>query len=204
MCGLVALVGPVPAPVAAAAVRGASRRGPHSHGWAAYEAGSDAGWAVVRGRGPLRPPPALGGRLVGHSRLATNGTAPGDVPPLDESMPFIERGHLFAHNGVVYDGWWYGPVTVDSLAAMLRGLAASTEGGAALQAGLEEASDGPSAAVWGDPEGRLWAARYAGRALPPQPLYRASGAGWTAVSSGVLPNGRLVPEGVTALCQNAS
>lgn len=193
MCGLVALVGDVPAAVARTAVIGAARRGPHSHGWAV-----DAGeWKIGRDYGPMMPAdyPAGTAMRIGHCRLATCGSAPGDAPPLEESMPFAYAGAVLAHNGTVTDPEAHcggRPCPVDSWAILYR---AVDDG---LEAAFDKASDGPHAALFAM-HGQLFGIRVAVPGTPAHPLHAVRTDRWAAISSGRLPGGRLLDVGVTRL-----
>lgn len=193
MCGLMFLAGAVPANVQQQAWWGAMRRGPHSHGVAAW--GPD-GWQVGRAAGRLDPVPVSPWPhevIVAHARLATSTARPGDMPDPDEGQPLVDGRCLVAHNGTLaddeledYDG------CVDS-GAILR----------AVVAGYDVES------VYGRlgaPQAILWSAgkyvdaiRIDGEQLaqPAHPLYVARGADWCAASSGPLPGGRLIPAGRT-------
>lgn len=197
MCGIVVLAGHVPAPLVAQAIQGAGARGPHTHGWA-FRDGD--GWTVLRypGRLVYETFPALlrtralppGVLYIGHSRLATSGARAGDAPPLQESQPYVESGrYLIAHNGTIPDEVsGRKPRDVDTK-MLLRGLEAGV-----APVGMLARAGRPQAAVWAVDEA-IFACRIDGEKLPAHPLYSVRGRGWLVVSSGLLPEGKLLKSG---------
>lgn len=190
MCGIVVLAGQVPPHTAAMAIAGAGARGPHTHGWACIDGD---GWTVLRYPGrliyetlPERYAQHLGHVFIGHSRLATSGGRAGDAPPLTESQPYVASGrYLVAHNGTIP---WALPGEVDTK-LLLRVL----EAGAAPFPVLLR-TERPQAAVWAV-DTSVWACRVDGAKQAAHPLYVARGKNWLAVSSGVIPSGKLMPAG---------
>jgi hypothetical protein len=197
MCGLVALVGDVPAVVRGAATRGAGARGPHSWGVAGW-ATSTGTWRSGYWKGRLVRVPVGPGVTVAHSRLATSTRQPGDAPDPAEGQPFVDGRLMVAHNGTLtpaeQDRW---PSVPDSR-SLLEGLRAGVSPGERL--GDTRA---PQAALWSDGLA-LWAGRWDGGGVPAHPLWigrRRPGHGgllmdgWLAVSSGYFPGAVMLAAG---------
>ena len=197
MCGLVGYAGP---PLAYhgridAAAAQAARRGPHSWGWAWWDG---TGWRTARGSGPLPalPDAATGAvAIVGHSRLATCGSTPGDTPPVRESQPFTAGRYLVAHNGTVADPAALAgrPVVVDSeaiLAAMER---------LSIDDITARMGPAPSALIVATAD-RVVLVRKPGDSLAAHPLYllESDGARY-ACSRPFHPSCHLAAEGITVL-----
>lgn len=103
MCGIFAFTGVNPDPVLlAAAVDGASRRGPHGHGWAVC---TPKATVVTRHLGPLAARTSeiiaacagLDGIVLGHARMATVGAWDNK----DNLQPVLAGDITVAHNGVI-------------------------------------------------------------------------------------------------------
>lgn len=198
MCGIVVLAGKVPPHIEVIAISGAAARGPNTHGWAFRD--EQEGWTVLRYPGRLiyQTYPRISGirsiskgaLYIGHSRLATVGSRPGDAPPLHEAQPYVSRGEfLVAHNGTVPDTVSLrqkGRVDTEMLLAELE--AGRDPSGMLGRAGS------PQAAVWAT-GAAVAACRMNGTDIPANPLYVLRGRGWVAVSSGELPAGKLLPAG---------
>lgn len=104
MCGIWGYAGETPASLdlITVAAKGASQRGPHSHGWMA---GDVAAGLVHHQLGHVADCEAcskalpVARRMLGHSRLATVGQ-PDDPAGI---QPFTLDGHWLVHNGNVYN-----------------------------------------------------------------------------------------------------
>jgi len=197
MCGLVVLVGDVPAVVRGAATRGAGARGPHSWGVAGW-ATSTCTWRSGYWKGRLERVPVGPGVVVAHSRLATSTHRPGDAPNPAEGQPFVDGRLMVAHNGTLTateQGDW--PTVPDSL-SLMAGLRSGVGLGERLAA-----TRAPQAAIWCDGFA-LWAGRWDGGGVPAHPLWidrRRPGhhgldvGGWLAVSSGYFPGATMLGAG---------
>ncbi len=205
MCGIASWYGP--APVIPETLRGAARRGPHSHGVAEWR--QDSGWQIVsRNTGRLPVTTDRLERAIVHSRLATSTRSPGDGPPVDETMPFELDGWCLAHNGTVQAGSALAELArnqVDSWALLHYLVKArrqhSLEGAIERLAGeLCSTTTSPHAAILGIPDGRIYVLRVSGTEhVTAHPVYLVKGEKWAAASSGPMPGVRLAPEGVALL-----
>ena len=216
MCGIAGWTGEPPASLVAAAVHGAGRRGPHTHGVVSWRG---AGWALHhRGLGRLPHTGLVTGALIAHSRLATSTQAPGDIPPVEETMPYLLDGWSLAHNGNVSATGLaelharcetFGvrepeSPQVDSMTLLVYLAGILSKWGvesavSRLGEDLQLLTQCPHAILVGSPDGRVFVLRASGSKQLPHPVYVARGDGWAIASSGPLPGGRLAPEGVTPL-----
>lgn len=189
MCGLIGWVGAPPREAIEQAIRAASARGPHSHGWAAPSTG-----ARRLGAGGLGPCPFPGeGLVLGHSRLATNSETPGTLPDPRRGQPVRRGGWWLAHNGTSSDPRVLALATREPrdttglLGMVLEGDLSVLEG--------DLYSGAPQAMLIASSE-RLWALRVDGSDLPAHPLYHTTFEGGMLVSSGtVAPHSELLPAG---------
>lgn len=98
MCGLIYIARSGPLHDISALVEQIGRRGPHSHGIATY----NGQWQVTYDHGPLKFLPENDWTvLLAHSRLATSGAYPGDLPDPSEGQPIHHGGMIIAHNGTL-------------------------------------------------------------------------------------------------------
>lgn len=186
MCGLVVVLGVPPMDALALAVEGAGARGPHQHGWATR---APSGWRMTTGSGRLPLPPTAGlpRAQVGHSRLATSTSRPGDRPSLGEAQPYTDGGQfLVAHNGTIAEPRHYRPDSLLLLAALIAG---------EPMLDVLARADRPGALIWADRSARLHAARVDGPHTAGHPLYVGEGDGWALLSSSPINGGRLLDAG---------
>jgi hypothetical protein len=189
MCGLIVLRGNVPMVVRGAAVRGAGARGPHSWGAAAWRPSSQT-WGRVVGAGRLMRVPVAGDQMVvGHSRLATSTSSPGDAPDPAEGQPLVDGPLMVAHNGTLSAAEQKPWMTVPDSLSLLEGLRAGISPAERLTA-----TRAPQAALWSDGR-RLWAGRWDGGGVPAHPLWAIGWEDWLAVSSGYFPGAIMLASG---------
>lgn len=197
MCGLVAVRGVTELSLLGQAARAAARRGPHSYGWAWRTGAPGDDWQTSYGPGPLpEPPPQTGGCMlvVGHSRLATCGSRPGDMPPVSEAQPFIDDWLLVAHNGTVTDPDRIAGrhVDVDSQAILI-----ALKAGQSVEEVFARIGDAPQAAIIANMTGFV-VVRMPGRKRPAHPLWELDVPTGVYISSQPFhPACRLLPEGIT-------
>jgi hypothetical protein len=199
MCGLVVLIGGVPATVRGAATRGAGARGPHSWGVAGW-ASSLGRWQTGYQSGRLVRVPVGPEITVAHSRLATSTARPGDAPDPAEGQPLVDGALMVAHNGTLTPGEQKPWIAVPDSLSLLRGLKAGISPADRLGA-----TRAPQAAVWSD--GRsLFAGRWDGGGVPAHPLWidhglasDSDGEPWLAVSSGYFPGAVMLMAGKATL-----
>lgn len=105
MCGIFAFHGRTPDPdLLAACINGASRRGPHGHGWAVLDTSRSY---MQRQLGTLADNTSrivdacldLDGTVLGHARMATSGSWNRE----ENLQPFLVNETAIAHNGVIYN-----------------------------------------------------------------------------------------------------
>jgi glucosamine 6-phosphate synthetase-like amidotransferase/phosphosugar isomerase protein len=115
MCGIFAFLGRDPEPgLLSACIKGASRRGPHGHGWTVCRA---TGTHTERHLGSLDTHTGdiiaecsgLTGIVLGHARMATAGSWDNK----DNLQPLPAGDAVVAHNGVIHnpDDLWPGTAT---------------------------------------------------------------------------------------------
>lgn len=196
MCGLIATIGVVPRALYVEGVTAAARRGPHSWGWAEHE----GDWKVERGKGRLSPRKDPSLLAVGHSRLATSSSTPGDTPPAAEGQPLLRDGWVFAHNGAsssnLCDGY---PAPSDSHAIFAAILTHGMNPDFA-RTFRDLLGGAPHAMILAHPDRGLTAIRVDGDNVPAHPLYLQD-----ATPGGIISSGRpskhaiLLPVGATHL-----
>lgn len=200
MCGLVCAVGsPQPEVVRALAAR-AAERGPHSYGWG-FGRPTGAGtsvpgweWRFDRGSGPLPAPTrAMTEVVIGHSRLATTGSRPGDAPPSAEAQPVCIGGWVVAHNGDVPD---IGALTDREVTIDTEAIALALDRGMPLDDVISALAGTPQALVVSSGP-VTWAIRVPGKRRPAHPLWRVDIDGTVYLCSRPMRGGVELPEGVT-------
>lgn len=158
MCGIFAYAGrrpPEPVHLAAAAL-GASRRGPHGHGWVARNPG---GGTVIRadlGRLDPRVPalPADATTVLGHARMATVGQHDdlrGLQPLITDATRPAHAGnqkHYVAHNGNVYNPDDLAPRAVTDSAALATAYANARLSGLEPKAAIADVIDRADQRAW--------------------------------------------------------
>jgi len=123
-----------------------------------------------------------------------------------EVQPFVWDGWCLIHVGAIPlpERLWIGRVTNPSWALLKRlawvgGRRAHERAVRETAALLGDATDGPHAALVGDPQGRIYVVRIHGGVARAAIVHLADGPGWAVVTTGPLEGGRPVEAGVTPL-----
>ena len=160
MCGIFGFAGSRLDPDhLARAAHGATRRGPHGHGWAAV--GPTPGFRHQLGSADIDvhaiPPDATA--VLGHGRLATSG--PADAAGL---QPLAAGPGWLAHNGNVYNAAQLRPAAVTDSHALALVYAHGRAGGLDPATALKQLVDQAEQVAWVivvlDADGHLYGHRY--------------------------------------------